>query len=269
MALIDSLKNIANAIREKNGTETQYKPSEMADAVRNIPGGGGGADFTELERVFSNGFTDYSYYFYYRKTMTEAPSEILKHTASGTSFANMFYECNNLAAIPQIDTSSGTAFNAMCLKCSSITTVPQFNLSKGTNFNSMFNSCTNLTETPSLDTSKGTGFSQVFTQCKNLVTIGGIDFSSAGTSTSCMNAFNNCTALENITINGIIKQTGLDLSPCAKLTHTSLMSAINALYDWKANGGTSTYKLTLGSTNLVKLTDAEKAIATQKGWTLA
>ena len=32
--------DIANAIREKNGTETQYKPSEMAAAIQAISGGG-------------------------------------------------------------------------------------------------------------------------------------------------------------------------------------------------------------------------------------
>ena len=32
---------------------------------------------------------------------------------------------------------------------------------------------------------------------------------------------------------------------------------------------TTTQRLTLGSTNLAKLTDDEKAIATNKGWTLA
>ena len=37
-----SLQDIADAIREKNGTETTYKPSEMGDAVRGISGGGGG-----------------------------------------------------------------------------------------------------------------------------------------------------------------------------------------------------------------------------------
>ena len=32
---------------------------------------------------------------------------------------------------------------------------------------------------------------------------------------------------------------------------------------------TTTQKLTLGATNLAKLTDGEKKIATDKGWTLA
>ena len=37
-----NLTNIANAIREKNGGEILYKPSEMADAILAIEAGGGG-----------------------------------------------------------------------------------------------------------------------------------------------------------------------------------------------------------------------------------
>lgn len=37
-----NLKNIANAIREKNSTSTQYLPSEMAEAIKNIQVGGDG-----------------------------------------------------------------------------------------------------------------------------------------------------------------------------------------------------------------------------------
>ena len=48
-----------------------------------------------------------------------------------------------------------------------------------------------------------------------------------------------------------------------KLTHDSLMSIINNLATVS-----TTQTLTLGSTNLNKLTDDEKAIATNKGWTL-
>ena len=37
-------KNIGDAIREKNGTKTQYKPSEMANAIKAIEAGGGAKD---------------------------------------------------------------------------------------------------------------------------------------------------------------------------------------------------------------------------------
>ena len=38
-----SLQDIAAAIRYKNGQSTRYTPSQMAQAVRNIPSGGGGS----------------------------------------------------------------------------------------------------------------------------------------------------------------------------------------------------------------------------------
>lgn len=39
----DSLTDIGEAIREKNGEDTKYKPSEMGEAIRNISGGGNGS----------------------------------------------------------------------------------------------------------------------------------------------------------------------------------------------------------------------------------
>jgi len=52
------------------------------------------------------------------------------------------------------------------------------------------------------------------------------------------------------------------------ITHESLMNVINNLYDRKT-AGLSTLSLKLGSNNLAKLTDEEKALATAKGWSLA
>lgn len=69
--------------------------------------------------------------------------------------------------------------------------------------------------------------------------------------------------LENITGNPNFK-VSLDLSSCTKLTHDSLMVIINGLQTV-----TGSKVLTLGATNLAKLTYEEKAIATSKGWTLA
>lgn len=78
--------------------------------------------------------------------------------------------------------------------------------------------------------------------------------------------FNGCANLKNIIFEGVIgNNISFQASPL--LTHDSLMSIINHLKDF--SGTTTTRALTLGSTNLAKLTDVEKAIATQKGWTLA
>ena len=81
--------------------------------------------------------------------------------------------------------------------------------------------------------------------------------------TSTTYCFDGCTALETITGNPNFK-VSFDLSPCKKLTHDSIMVVINGLQTV-----TTTQKLTLGTTNLAKLTDEEKKIATDKGWTLA
>ena len=122
---------------------------------------------------------------------------------------------------------------------------------------------TKLTEVGVIDiTSAGSTTSNLFLGCTNLVTIEKLVMPSNIAIAS--NAFNNCTALENLTIDGVI---GKDfyISQCTKLSHDSLMSIINHL-ESKTSG---TFTLSIGSTNLAKLSDAEKAIATQRGWTLA
>ncbi len=83
------------------------------------------------------------------------------------------------------------------------------------------------------------------------------------------NTFNNCVYIQNIVINGTIGQNGFNISSAAKLTHDSLMSIINALKDYSQDTSGTAHTVTLGTTNLNKLTDEEKAVATQKGWTLA
>ena len=81
--------------------------------------------------------------------------------------------------------------------------------------------------------------------------------------TNLVNCFTNCTALKTITGNPNFK-VSLDLSACKNLTHDSIMVVINGLQTV-----TTTQKLTLGTENLAKLTDDEKKVATDKGWTLA
>ena len=79
-------------------------------------------------------------------------------------------------------------------------------------------------------------------------------------------SFQSCTNLTTLSITGILATNGLDLHWSTKLDKESMVNIFNILQDKTAEGGTWT--VTLGSTNLAKLTDAEKAIATQKGWSL-
>ncbi len=79
--------------------------------------------------------------------------------------------------------------------------------------------------------------------------------------------FYNCTALENVTFEGTIPVRGnmSVFSYSNKLTVKSLMSFINALTNMS---DTATYTITIGSTNLAKLTEEQIQIATDKRITL-
>lgn len=81
--------------------------------------------------------------------------------------------------------------------------------------------------------------------------------------------FQGSISLEELRIEGVIGRNGFDVGRCTKLSYDSLMSIINALKDYREDTSGTTYTISLGTTNLAKLTDAEKAIATEKGWTLA
>ena len=101
---------------------------------------------------------------------------------------------------------------------------------------------------------------------QHLITIDNLIISEKYTNTLSSLFTAECSNLTNLTISGVIG-ANFKVSTCPKLTHTSLMSIINHLKDF--SGTTTTKTLTLGTTNLNKLTAAEKAIATDKGWTLA
>lgn len=131
-----------------------------------------------------------------------------------------------------------------------------------TNAAEMFNNSAVL-HIGELDFSKVDTSYRAFYNAKNLHTI---DKLICSETTNWSATLYGCTALENLTIEGMIGQNGFSVAQ-SPLTHESLMSILNALKDLTADG--SSLAVTLGADNLAKLTDAEKLIATQKGWTLA
>ena len=128
---------------------------------------------------------------------------------------------------------------------------------------SCFQSCTSL---KSLTLPAGFGQNGLYAQscfsdCTSLTSLS----LPAGFGQKALNlsgCFTKCTALKTITGNPNFK-TSFSLSDSTELTHDSIMVVINGLQT--VNDRT----LTLGTTNLAKLTDDEKKVATDKGWTLA
>lgn len=189
-----------------------------------------------------------------------------------SSMVTTLYSCfsfSKITNVPNFDLSNVTnAYKAFYN--SNISQLPNLNLSKVTDMEGFAGSCYYLTNVGNLDTSLCKQFKNAFNFCDDLTTIQGINLSSA-VSTEASSSYNSPlynifyydSKLQNITFYGSINAS-LDLSSSTVLTHDTLMSAINAL------GQTSITKtLTLGQSNLDKLTDDEKAIATSKGWTLS
>lgn len=75
----------------------------------------------------------------------------------------------------------------------------------------------------------------------------------------------NITTLREVRFTGEFYGS-VNFSRSTQLSHESILSILEHLQDLTGTG--TTYTLTLGAANLAKITDAEKAIATEKGWTV-
>ena len=213
-------------------------------------------------------------------------------TSNVTSMEQMFMNCKKLPSIDisNFDTSKATTMGGMFSECKALTSLDltNFNTSNVTRMGSMFNSCSSLTslDLSNFDTNKVNNMNQMFYSCSKLINIDLSNFSTSNVTntsymfeycreltsiigtldmqkvTSAWDMFNSCSALEEVHIHNLGVNLSLSASP--NLTHDCLVELINNLQTV-----TSTNTLTLGSTNLAKLTDAEKQVATNKGWTLA
>lgn len=213
--------------------------------------------------------TSMSYMF--RDYMGETIDVANFNTENVTNMDYMFYGCKKLKEL----------------------NINDWDVGKVTAMNSMFNNCSGLT---SLDLSKWNTSSlksigSTFSQCFELtdLDISGWDFSNvvgANSYGDVSSFFTLCQKLTNLSFGknlgkGYTTTTAnqnyhkLLLSSCKLLTHDSLMSVINGLYDLNltydvANGGTlRPQSLVLGADNIAKLSEEELAICTTKGWTVS
>lgn len=215
-------------------------------------GKGNGGGSTASAYVVPNGM-NFGY-----TSLTEFPFDDFDFSQK-TNFDNCWNNCQLLTEFPLLDLSKGTKFYNTWSNCRGLTSFPQLDLHNGTDFQSTWFGCSKLTEFPMLDLSNGTFFSFAWYACSALTTIGQLDLSSG---TDFTYTWNNCSSLTNLGGFGAIS-ADIDLSASTLLTAESIMNVIN-------QAATVTGKtMTLGSTNLAKLTDEQKAVATNKGWTLA
>ena len=202
----------------------------------------------------------------------------LSNTGNMTKMDKMFAYCTNLIGVngkksmQYLKTDACTTMRSMFYQDILLSAVPMFtSTSNVTDMGFMFWGCYDFDAFDcNYDMSKVTDIEGMFTN--STITSftksnGPLDFSSV---TNATDAFKGCTNLATLAgFTGL--KANLSLSDCP-LTVESINNVINEMYDFNANGlipeeGQGT--LTLGATNLAKLTDEQKAIATAKGWTLA
>ena len=146
------------------------------------------------------------------------------------------------------------------------------NTSAATNVTMMFYN-SKITHIPVIDMSglveDNTG--AIFENCRDLIEIEKIILPPKDTTWNSRDWFGSTSGgsatsnLEEIRFEGVIK-TNFDISMCPKLSHDSLVSIISCLKDLSETAIANKRHVTLGTINLAKLSEAEIAVGTAKGW---
>ena len=189
-------------------------------------------------------------------SLTSVP---LLDTSKVTNMNYMFADCRNLQSIPLLDTSNVTNMEYMFIR-SNIESIPSLDTSKVTTMGGMFKDCFRLTSAPMLNTSNVTSMYHMFEGCNLLTTVPAYDVSNVGGSGSLGFAamFDGCYNLKSILMTNI--GDDLNISASTQFERSDLLVILNNL-----KTVTTTKTLKMGATNLAKLTEEDKAIATGKG----
>lgn len=203
-------------------------------------------------------------------SLTEIP-RILWNESGNINMMNMFDGCSSLKEIPFIDLTKSSNIYRLFNGCASITTIPDFDYSNLTSANGLFKGCTSLKNIPNLDISNIQVVTDMFENCSSLINFPDLDLtgttSSNGQGLDSM--FKGCTSLTNLTNNpyapagkrwNVNKNIYFGDSP---LSRESILKVFNGLQTV-----TSSKTITISAATNGFLTDTDRAIAKNKGWTV-
>lgn len=185
-----------------------------------------------------------------------------------TSYNNLnglFNNCFNLKQIPFNDKEIATrrlqaAFN----NCYSLTGDIIIKSPNCNWLNYAFKNCANI-KSVTLNTAPVDEFMETFNNCTSLESV--YNFRPNDGAIYYQGVFLDCSSLKNLTFaSDAVISNNIRFIHSPLLTVDSIMNVIAVLKDYTA--GTA-HTLQLGATNLAKLTDEQKAIATNKNWILA
>lgn len=214
------------------------------------------------------------------KSLTDEAVETILNQPVTNAGSAIFHSCTGLKELTVPFTAGNMFQNCTGLETVTITGA----LSTGNLGGQVFTGCTSLKTLKITGTAAKTLDTYFCQNCSALTTV---ELPESITTVNTY-AFQNCTSLEAITLPASITSFAVNVfTGCTKLTDIKLgtgwscaanfstataltADSMEAMFESLADLTGSTKKtLTLGSSNLAKLTSEQKAIATGKNWTLA
>ena len=194
-------------------------------------------------------------------------------TSNVKNMSYMFSGCNNLTSVPLFDTSKVISMSSMFRYCYALTTIPELDFSNITSLGYMFNACSSLKELPNLNIKKVKSFDSAWMATK-VEKIGIMDCDSVEnaqyiltyselTTLTDFGGFRNLGKKSNLTNTN----SSYFISNIPNLSYDSLLNILNLLYD-RASAGYSILTIKLHPNHMALLSDDDKAIAINKGWSL-
>ena len=207
------LKDIADAIREKEGSSELLNPQDFVDHIKALQGSGGtspSAKFkwtghADAEGLKAIGWTDEDIAYYQENGVNwnEEDDEWHKVTDDNKALYGVLTASNistykdRIVYLPKIDTSSVTDMTKMFQNCYSLTAIPQLDTSNVMYMNNTFENCYSLTCIPILDMQKIISATSTFKYCCSLRKVPQLNMPNiAGIS----GTFSYCTSLTSIDI---------------------------------------------------------------------
>ena len=207
----------------------------------------------------------------------------LQFSSNLTTLASAFTSCYSLKHLVLFDTSKVTNWMYTFYQCFSLNKLPAFDMSKGTNFSQCFSNTRTINfENMNLESAGNVG--AIFSNCSALIfvkinqnnhsfsdvtqmfynchSLQSVEIDVSNCSTGMSSILNNVSTITKLILKGL--KVSFSISNQTKMTREALVEFFNNIATVE-----TTQTLTLGSTLLNKLTAEDRAIATNKGWTLA
>lgn len=253
-SLKDFVEDIADAIREKKGTEDKINPQDFADEIRDIHEEVDMLGFSKIGYTKDNDggiqeAIDYAYNLAKGWNPDGSTAKMFRYNghlrflpylpfdnAVDTSF--MFQGCIGLNIIANKEIPTTGDCNRMFEKCAALFKAPKM-VNPITDATFMFSECSSLREVDTLIFDKnraGVNAGQLFSNCKNLIKVTLKDTESI---TYWFAAFSNCEALQRI--------EGIDLSTANRLDMGSVSNKNLTYIDIKNLGKSSATSYPFGS----------------------